>query len=81
MNAFLVYIKYLGLHLFNLLSFFPSLERGGGAQGEGVRKNPKQAPSMEPDTVAQFHDPEIMTLAEIKSQMLTPLNHPGVPPL
>ena len=51
----------------------------GGAERE--RENPKQAPCCQhrAQRGAQFHNAGIMTWAEIKSQMLNQLNHPGTP--
>ena len=53
----------------------------GGAEREGEREKPKQAPpfSAEPDMGLQPTKHEIMTLAETKSLMLNPLSHPGAP--
>jgi len=53
-------------------------------QGEGQRKreNLQKLPTERGALRgAQSHDPEIMTLAKIKSWMLNWINHPGTPKL
>ena len=52
----------------------------GGAEGEGQEEGEKQKQTPHwawSPMQARSHDPEIMTWAEIKSQMLNGLSHPG----
>ena len=51
---------------------------GAGAEIEGEFQA-ESLLSMEPDTGARSHNPEIMTWAETKSWMLNRLSHPGIP--
>ena len=50
---------------------------GGGAEGEG--EGEKLSDEHRAWGRAQFHNPEIMTWAEIKSQKPNQLSHPGTP--
>ena len=62
--------------IFSLKNVF--IYEGGGEQGEGERIPTRLPQWVRSLTQAQSHDPEIMTWAETKSQMLW-LSHPGAP--
>ena len=68
---------------FKFISLFWEREhkRVGEQQRERERQNPKQAPavSAEPNVGLKLMNSEIMIRAEIKSQMLNQLSHPGAP--
>ena len=57
--------------------FFERENMSGGAEGEGEKV--KQTLCWARSPGAPSHDPEIMTWAEIKSQILNWLSHPGTP--
>lgn len=53
----------------------------GKGRGEREKGNPKQTPHCAGgQRGALSHDPEILTLAKVKSWILHPLGHPGAPP-
>ena len=89
-NAFpysLFYKKSFSAHLCVLFVSFWEREKervpapAGEGQREREKENPKQAPCCQHRAWcrALFHDHEIMTWAEIKSQTLNWLSHPSTP--
>ena len=64
-------------HLFSFIDLFIYLS-GGGKEGEGEVENLQQTTAEQgAPHRAWSHEPEIMTWADIKSQLLNRLSHPG----